>query len=42
MVLVEWQASDIPALDNMLTSHGRVPFKGHRKILLAMTWFHQM
>lgn len=37
MVLVEWQAGDILILDNMLTAHGRMPFAGSRKILLAMT-----
>jgi hypothetical protein len=37
MVLVEWQAGDILILDNMLTAHGRMPFKGARKVLLAMT-----
>jgi alpha-ketoglutarate-dependent taurine dioxygenase len=37
MVLVSWRAGDILILDNMLTSHGRMPFRGERKILLAMT-----
>ncbi|HEX8138167.1 MAG TPA: TauD/TfdA family dioxygenase [Pyrinomonadaceae bacterium] len=37
-VLVSWQAGDILILDNMLTAHGRMPFTGPRKILLAMTW----
>lgn len=37
MVLFPWQAGDILVLDNMLTSHGRMPFSGPRKILLAMT-----
>ena len=36
-VLVPWQAGDILILDNMLACHGRMPFKGSRKILLAMT-----
>ncbi|HKS27417.1 MAG TPA: TauD/TfdA family dioxygenase [Pyrinomonadaceae bacterium] len=37
MVPVSWQAGDILILDNMLAAHGRMPFKGPRKILLAMT-----
>lgn len=36
-VLVSWRPGDILILDNMLTSHGRMPFTGPRKILLAMT-----
>jgi len=32
-----WQASDILVLDNILTAHGRLPFSGARKIVLAMT-----
>lgn len=35
--LVPWQAGDILILDNMLAAHGRMPFTGSRKILLAMT-----
>jgi hypothetical protein len=37
IVLVEWQRGDILILDNLLTAHGRMPFTGRRKILLAMT-----
>ncbi|HEV2880095.1 MAG TPA: TauD/TfdA family dioxygenase [Pyrinomonadaceae bacterium] len=37
MVLVPWRAGDILILDNLLTAHGRLPFTGARKILLAMT-----
>lgn len=36
-VLVPWRAGDILILDNLLTAHGRMPFTGARKILLAMT-----
>lgn len=37
MLPVNWQAGDILILDNMLAAHGRMPFAGSRKILLAMT-----
>jgi alpha-ketoglutarate-dependent taurine dioxygenase len=37
MALVPWQPGDILILDNMLAAHGRMPFTGPRKILLAMT-----
>lgn len=32
-----WQAGDVVVLDNHLTAHGRAPFSGPRKIVLAMT-----
>jgi alpha-ketoglutarate-dependent taurine dioxygenase len=32
-----WQTGDILILDNILTAHGRMPFEGARKIILAMT-----
>jgi len=31
-----WQVGDVLLLDNMLTAHARNPFKGERKILVAM------
>lgn len=37
MVLVKWQEGDILIVDNMLAAHGRMPFTGPRKILLAMS-----
>jgi alpha-ketoglutarate-dependent taurine dioxygenase len=33
----KWQPNDILMLDNMLVSHGRDPFVGPRKILVAMS-----
>jgi alpha-ketoglutarate-dependent taurine dioxygenase len=35
--LVPWRVGDILILDNLLTAHGRMPFTGARRILLAMT-----
>jgi alpha-ketoglutarate-dependent taurine dioxygenase len=32
----DWQKGDILMLDNFLCSHGREPFAGPRKILVAM------
>lgn len=32
----DWQQDDVLMLDNMLTAHGRTPFKGQRKVLVAM------
>lgn len=32
-----WQKGDLLVLDNVLTMHGRAPFKGKRRILAAMT-----
>lgn len=31
-----WQKGDVMVLDNMLTAHGRAPFKGARKIVVGM------
>jgi alpha-ketoglutarate-dependent taurine dioxygenase len=36
-VLFKWRPGDILILDNLLAAHGRRPFNGRRKILLAMT-----
>ena len=37
MVVFPWQDGDILILDNLLTAHGRMPFSGPRKVILAMT-----
>ncbi len=36
-ILHRWQVGDILILDNILAAHGRMPFAGARKIILAMT-----
>ncbi|NRA72968.1 MAG: TauD/TfdA family dioxygenase, partial [Gammaproteobacteria bacterium] len=35
-VRLQWQAGDLIMVDNMLTAHARDPFKGERKIVVAM------
>jgi alpha-ketoglutarate-dependent taurine dioxygenase len=35
-VIFDWQAHDVLLLENMLVAHGRAPFSGPRKILVAM------
>lgn len=32
-----WEAGDVLALDNMLVAHGRKPYRGPRRVLVAMT-----
>ena len=35
-VAFPWQAGDLLALDNVLAMHGRKPFEGERRVLVAM------
>jgi alpha-ketoglutarate-dependent taurine dioxygenase len=35
-IVFKWEKGDLLIMDNMLFSHGRNPFKGDRKILVAM------
>ena len=35
-VAFRWKTNDVVLLDNMLVSHGRRPFKGKRRVLVAM------
>ena len=35
-VRVQWQAGDLLLLDNMLRAHGREPYRGPRRVLVAM------
>ena len=35
-----WQSGDVVMLDNMLTAHARTPFKGPRKVVVAMAEAH--
>jgi alpha-ketoglutarate-dependent taurine dioxygenase len=36
MVKVKWEVGDLLMLDNVLTSHGRMPYAGKRRILVSM------
>jgi hypothetical protein len=35
-VVFPWQKRDILVLDNMLTAHGRRPYRGARRIVVGM------
>ncbi|MPZ39501.1 MAG: TauD/TfdA family dioxygenase [Rhizobiales bacterium] len=35
-IVFPWQVGDVAMLDNMLAAHGRAPFKGGRKVIVAM------
>ena len=36
MPVFRWQRGDLLLLDNYLVTHGRMPFRGERKILVAI------
>ena len=36
-VAFPWQRGDILMVDNVLAAHGRMPFEGERKIVVAMS-----
>lgn len=40
-IVFPWQAGDVVMLDNMLTAHARTPFKGPRKVIVAMAEPHR-
>ncbi len=35
-IYFDWHAGDVLMLDNLLTAHGRTPFTGDRKVIVAM------
>ena len=39
-VIFPWRAGDVLMLDNMLAAHGRTPFAGQRKVVVAMAQPH--
>ena len=39
-VIFPWESGDVLMLDNMLASHARTPFKGARKVVVAMAEPH--
>jgi alpha-ketoglutarate-dependent taurine dioxygenase len=34
---VDWNTGDLLVIDNVLVGHGRRPFTGSRRVLVAMT-----
>ena len=35
-IYFDWEEGDVLIIDNMLCAHGRAPYTGNRKILVAM------
>ena len=36
-VIFQWHKNDVLLVDNMLVAHGRHPYEGARKIIVAMS-----
>ncbi|WP_316161826.1 TauD/TfdA family dioxygenase [Bradyrhizobium sp. SZCCHNRI20481] len=41
-IVFPWQTGDVVMLDNMLTAHARKPFKGPRRVIVAMAQAHRV
>lgn len=41
-IIFPWQTGDVVMLDNMLTAHAREPFKGPRRVIVAMAQAHRL
>lgn len=41
-IVFPWQTGDVVMLDNMLTAHAREPFKGPRRVIVAMAQAHRV
>jgi alpha-ketoglutarate-dependent taurine dioxygenase len=37
LVTFKWRARDVLVVDNMMVAHGRAPYRGKRRVLVAMT-----
>jgi alpha-ketoglutarate-dependent taurine dioxygenase len=41
-IVFSWRAGDVLMLDNMLSAHGRAPFQGERRVVVAMAEAHSL